>query len=83
VSDTSPPLSLYVGQIQARSPRSRRVDVIAGYFRFTAVASAVGLVGKLALAAMHWSPFWSAVVAHPLAMHSGRSTSRRGGGPDS
>lgn len=66
MSDTSPPLALYVEQIRATSPRSRRVDAIAGYFRFTAAASAVGLVGKLALAAMHWGPFWSSVVAHPL-----------------
>lgn len=64
--DRPPPLSLYIGQIQARSPRSRRVDFIAGYFRFTAGASAVGLVGRLALAATHWGPFWSSVVAHPL-----------------
>ena len=64
--DTPSPLSHYVEQIHARSPRARRVDAIAGYFRFTAAASAVGLAGKLVLAAMQWGHFWSAVVAHPL-----------------
>jgi hypothetical protein len=66
VSDTSPPLSLYIEQIHARAPRSRRIGLIAGYFRITAVASAVGLAGRLLVGLTNWGPFWSTVVAHPL-----------------
>lgn len=53
--------------MRATSPRSRRVAFIAGYYRFTAVLSAVGLVTTIGLAPMHWDSFWATVVAHPSA----------------
>jgi len=53
--------------VHATSPRSRRVAIIAGYYRFSAAMSAVGLVLSVSLAPMHWGDFWSRVVAHPLA----------------
>jgi hypothetical protein len=52
------------------TPRSRRVGLIAGYYRLTAVLSGVGLAATLALAPTHWSSFWAVVLAHPLAFLS-------------
>jgi hypothetical protein len=56
-----------VEHVHAATPASRRVGLIAGYYRITAVLSGVGL----ALASTHWSSFWPAVLAHPLAFASG------------
>ena len=50
--------------------RSRRVGLIAGYYRITSVLSGVGLAATLAMAPTHWSSFWAAVLAHPLAFAS-------------
>jgi hypothetical protein len=64
---TKSPLSRYVGQMQANSPRSRRLDWIAGYFRFTAIVSGAAMILSLALAATHWATIGAAFAAHPLA----------------
>ena len=53
--------------VHAATPASRRVGLIAGYYRITAALSGVGL----ALASTHWSAFWPSVLAHPLGFASG------------
>ena len=67
MSLTKSPLGRYVEHVHEATPASRRVRFIAGYYRITAVLSAVGV----ALASTHWSSFWPAVLAHPLAFASG------------
>jgi hypothetical protein len=52
------------------SPRSRRLGFIAGYYRLTAVLSAVGLAVTLAWAPTDWPDFWAGVLAHPMAFAS-------------
>src|SRR3954470_9720662 len=52
------------------SPRSRRVGLIAGYYRLTAVLSGFGLAATLAVAPTHWSSFLATLLAHPLAFAS-------------
>ena len=57
----------YAEHVQAASPPSRRVGLIAGYYRLTAALSGIGLAATLALAPTHWSSFWASVLAHPFA----------------
>src|SRR4051812_21688040 len=52
------------------SPRSRRVGLIAGYYRLSATLSGFGLATTLALAPTHWSSFVATLLAHPLAFAS-------------
>jgi hypothetical protein len=61
------PLAWYVDRVRVASSASRRLDLVAGYFRLSAILSAVGLAFTLAIAAMHWTTFRTVVVAHPLA----------------
>jgi hypothetical protein len=70
LSSTKSPLARYAEHVHATTPASRRVGLIAGYFRITAVASGLGLATTLALAPTHWSSFWAGVLAHPLAFAS-------------
>ena len=70
MSSTRAPLGRYAEYVRSATPASRRVGFIAGYYRLTATVSGIGLATTLALAPTHWSSFWAAVVAHPLAFAS-------------
>ena len=67
---TKSPLARYAEHVHMGTPRSRRVGLIAGYYRLTAAVSGIGLTATLALAPTHWSSFWASVLAHPLAFVS-------------
>ena len=67
---TKSPLGRYAEHVEMTTARSRPVGLIAGYYRLTAVLSGLGLTATLALAPMHWSSFWAALLAHPLAFVS-------------
>jgi hypothetical protein len=64
------PLGRYVEHVRERSPRSRRVNLIAGFYRLTAVLSALTLAGIIVQGATHWGSFWPTVLAHQLAFVS-------------
>ena len=70
MSSTKSPLGRYAEHVRAATPASRRVGLIAGYYRLTAALSGVGLATTLVLAPTHWSSFWASVLAHPFAFAS-------------
>ena len=66
MSTNKPALGRFTEHVQGASPRSRRVGLIAGYYRLTAMVGALGFAVTV-MGAVANGTLGAAALAHPLA----------------